>query len=165
MRSLQSLAPLQLGRRSTDAMDNSGLHGTWQLTSIYSTTSSGDKSYFFGSGAMGRLTYTPNGFMNVFIMKKDRPVFEGGKIDEGTPEEIRAAFQSFDAYCGRYSIDQTNKTVTHHVEMARSPAWTGIDLVRYFELDGTKLSIYTPEFYSDAQGENVVVYLNWEKCT
>ena len=117
-------------------MDNSGLHGTWQLTSIYSTTSSGDKSYFFGSGAMGRLTYTPNGFMNVFIMKKDRPVFEGGKIDEGTPEEIRAAFQSFDAY-----------------------------FVRYFELDGTKLSIYTPEFYSDAQGENVVVYLNWEKCT
>ena len=144
-------------------MKVSNLHGTWNLTAIYSESESGARSYHFGKDAIGRLTYCPDGYMNAFIMQKKRPAFDGGKIDEGTPEEIRNAFQSFDAYSGRYTVDISRGTVVHHVDMARSPTWIGLDLVRHFKLSADRLSIYTDRFFSDAQDENIVVFVEWEK--
>ena len=144
-------------------MKDSGLHGTWNLKAIYSESRSGERKFHFGKDAIGRLIYTPDGYMNAFIMQKDRPVFAEGKIDQGTPEEIRSAFQSFDAYTGKYTINVSEGTVVHHVDMARSPTWIDLDLVRHFNLSNHALSIYTDEFYSDAQGENIIVYVEWEK--
>ena len=144
-------------------MKMSDLHGTWNLKSIYSQSKSGNRNFHFGEDAVGRLTYTPNGFMHAFIMKRDRPTFEGGGIDEGTSEEIRSAFQDFDAYSGRYTVDLSAGTVVHHVDMARSPAWVGLDLMRFFKIEDQTLSIYTDEFYWDSQGEDVVVFVEWER--
>ena len=115
------------------------------------------------TSAIGRLTYSPDGYMNAFIMQKTRPAFAEGKIDEGTPVEIRKAFQSFDAYSGRYTVNISEGTVVHHVDMARSPAWIGLDLVRHFDISNHALSIYTDRFYSDAQDEDIVVFVEWER--
>ena len=144
-------------------MKASQLHGTWNLKSIYSEFGSGLRDFHFGEDAIGRLIYTPDGFVNAFIMRRDRPAFSEGKIDAGTPDEIRSAFQSFDAYSGRYSLNLTEGVVIHHVDMSRSPAWTGLDLVRHFRLEDNTLSIYTDKFYSDSQGEDIVVFVEWER--
>ena len=144
-------------------MKESELHGTWHLKAIYFENNSGIRSFHFGEDALGRLIYTPDGFVNAFLMQRDRPAFSEGKIDEGTADQIRAAFQSFDAYSGRYTLDVTAGTVIHHVDMSRSPTWIGLDLVRHFRLADKTLSIYTDKFYSDAQGEDIVVFVEWER--
>jgi hypothetical protein len=86
-----------------------------------------------------------------------------GGIDEGTSEEIRSAFQDFDAYSGRYTVDMSDGTVVHHVDMARSPVWIALDLVRHFKIEGQILKIYTDEFFLDSQGEDIVVFVEWER--
>ena len=144
-------------------MKMSDLHGTWNLKSIYSQSKSGNQNFHFGKDAIGRLTYTTDGFMHAFIMKRDRPTFEGGGIDEGTSEEIRSAFQDFDAYSGRYTVDMSDGTVVHHVDMARSPVWIALDLVRHFKIEGQILKIYTDEFFLDSQGQDIVVFVEWER--
>jgi hypothetical protein len=142
----------------------SSIHGTWSLTSIYAKTKSGKKIYHFGKDAVGRLTYTPDGYMHVFIMQSDRkdPSTSSGS-DDVKAEEWKNTYDSFDAYSGKYTIDFENKIVTHHVDLARSPSWSGINLIRYFELHQDRFSLYTEEFDSDLQEENIVVYVEWQR--
>jgi hypothetical protein len=54
-------------------------------------------------------------------------------------------------------------TVVHHVDMARSPVWIALDLVRHFKIEGQILKIYTDEFFLDSQGEDIVVFVEWER--
>ena len=74
-------------------------------------------------------------------MQKDRPAFASDEIDEGTPVEVKEAFESFDAYSGKYSVDFVANTVTHHVDMARSPTRVGSDLLRHYKIEDGNLRI------------------------
>ena len=73
------------------------LLGIWHLLSIYSENKQGKRSYHFGKDAVGRLAYHPEGYMSALIMRANRRRFSGEDIDAGTPEEIREAFESFEA--------------------------------------------------------------------
>ena len=98
--------------------------------------------------------------MSAFITSPDRPKFTG-EIGQGTPEEIVAAFQTFEAYAGRYTVDLEQGIVTHHVTMARLPHYENTDLVRYYTLDGNVLMIRSAPF--QYLGQTVVAYANWRK--
>jgi hypothetical protein len=43
--------------------------------------------------------------MLLVAMKPDRPLFESNDLRKGSDEEIRAAFDGFTAYCGRFVLD------------------------------------------------------------
>lgn len=83
--------------------------------------------------------YFANGSMSAVLMKRDRPKFASGDMANGTPEEIKAAFEGFDAYCGTFTLDEAESVVTHHVEACRFPNWEGTDQVRHFTLEGDSL--------------------------
>lgn len=136
------------------------LIGIWKLLTCYSQNAEGGRSYYFGEDATGRLTYLDNGLMSVLVQRRGRRKF-AGDLGQGTPEEIKEAFDGFDAYCGSYSLDLNAGIVTHHVEIARHPNYVGSDQVRYFTLSGGLLSIRTAPFRLD--GEEVVFYLDWQK--
>jgi len=61
------------------------LHGIWNLVSIYGEAKDGKRNYYYGEDAIGRLTYLPDGYMTVFLMRPGRGKLSGGI--EGTPEE------------------------------------------------------------------------------
>ncbi len=136
------------------------LIGTWQLVSLESQSSAGGISYPLGEHPYGLLLYSSKR-MSAHMMRPDRPAFASGDIRRGTPEEVKAAFEGFVAYCGTYSIDEQRGTVTHHVEASLLPNWVGTDQQRFFTLTGRRLTLRTPPLL--VNGQTVTATLVWER--
>jgi hypothetical protein len=84
------------------------------------------------------------GYISALLMDPDRPAFASGDMMNGTPAELEAAFEGFDAYCGTYTLDEPNSTVTHHLQGAKFPNRVGTDQVRFYKLSGDTLRITAP---------------------
>ncbi|MEJ2543622.1 MAG: lipocalin-like domain-containing protein [Calditrichaceae bacterium] len=117
------------------------LIGTWKFISLVGRNSEGEIFHPYGKDLYGRLMYDSNGNMSVFLMRPNRPKFAADDIYKGTPEEIKSAFENFDAYCGSYTIDKDKGTVTHHIEGSRFPNWEGSDQTRYYTFSNDTLSL------------------------
>ena len=122
-------------------MKKSEIIGTWKFVSMVVKTESGKTVYPYGEKPFGMLIYTPDGHMSVLLMNPDRKKFASDDPKAGTSEEIKQAYEEFDAYCGTYTVDENKGTVTHHLEGAKFPNWVGTDQGRYFKLEGDKLQI------------------------
>jgi hypothetical protein len=59
-----------------------------------------------GKDAAGRLSYDADGRMSAQLMRRDRPLFTSRTRQQGTAEEVRAAFEGFLAYYGPYKINE-----------------------------------------------------------
>jgi len=84
--------------------------------------------------AVGLLIYTAEGSMAVQGMRTDRPAFASDDVFQGTPEEIKAAYEGFTAYFGTYTVDEAAGTVTHHVQGHIFPNRIGSPVTRAFTL-------------------------------
>jgi Lipocalin-like domain len=109
------------------------LVGSWSLVSWTRPTEDGETIYPYGEDAFGRITYLPNGRMAVVLMRRDRPTVSADRAEELTPEERSTLASGFFAYSGRYSVNEDEQTVTHHIEACINPNWVGTDRVRTFE--------------------------------
>jgi hypothetical protein len=138
------------------------LVGSWRLVSIYSKNVAGDIFYPYGEDPIGLLVYSRDGYMSATLMRQGRAHFASGDMYNGTPQELKEAFEGFDAYSGPYDIDSQRRAVIHHVEACRYPNWEGSDEVRYFQLEGDVLRLYTPPIR--ARGTEWVVYADWERA-
>jgi hypothetical protein len=121
------------------------LLGAWKFLSMKATRPNCEVIHPYGENLYGMLVYTASGHMSFLGMRRDRQQFASDDPFEGTPKEIQAAFEEFDAYCGTYEVDEKKRTVTHHVEGSRLPGWVGTDQVRHFRLSGNRL-ILTASF-------------------
>jgi len=139
--------------------NDAALVGTWRLDGWESRAEDGRVNYPFGSGAIGLLTYTADGFMFGALMRANRSPFVGGDLFEGTPEEWTAAGRGYVTYCGRYEI--SGDAVIHHVEMCLFPNWIGRDQVRFMALDGDRLTLTTGPI---AAGGQTVNCLTWTRA-
>lgn len=137
------------------------LVGTWKLLSFESQSAAGDIAHPFGKHAHGRLMYDSHGHMSVVLARPDRPMFVSGDPARGTPEEIKAAFEGFNAYCGTYTIDDKRGTVTHHVETNSFPNWVGTDQQRFFTVSARRLTLRAPPLVDD--GQTVTFTAIWER--
>jgi hypothetical protein len=124
-------------------MNMEQLIGIWKLVSsefkyIYSD---GQVVYPLGRDAVGLLIYSSMGYMSAQLMRPDRPSFESGNLNRGTPEEIRAAFQGYISYYGTYDVNMEQQVIIHHVEGSYFPNWVGQDMVRFFQLSNDRLML------------------------
>ncbi len=136
--------------------------GVWKLLSIEYRTDDGavvDSPY--GADPEGTIMYDSLGNMAAQIGKKDRPRFSSADRMAGTLEEKKAAFESYIAYFGRYRVDERERTVTHEVQQALFPNWTGSKQVRYYTFADRKLTLRTPPF--QYLGKSVTAVLLWDK--
>jgi hypothetical protein len=120
------------------------LAGTWRFISGLGKSDQGEVIFPYGENLLGMLMYDSKGYMSALLMDPDRPLFASGDMMKGTPEELEAAFERFDAYCGTYTLDEENSTVIHHIQSAKFPNWVGTDQIRYFQLTGDTLRITAP---------------------
>ena len=81
----------------------------------------------------------------------------------GTPEEIKEAFEKFEAYCGTYEVDEEKSIITHHIEGARFPNFEMMEQVRFFEFFANRL--ITKSNPIPSLGTEWVVTLMWERPT
>ena len=134
--------------------------GTWKLISAKAENPKGDVIYPYGEDPFGMLMYDINGYMSVLIMQPGRSKFGSGDMFAGTPEEIKEAFEGFDAYCGTYEVNVKKETVIHHIRGSQFPNWVGTDQLRYFKFSDNRLILKTPPIPS--LETEWVVSLTWE---
>jgi hypothetical protein len=138
------------------------LVGTWRLISRVVKLEDGTAVQDPGLGKTptGYLIYDSSGHMAAQLMRPDRPT----AIDCGTsgpaPSDNSQSVNGYDAYFGRYTIDETSHTVTHHLEGGLAAADVGKNLVREFQVSGDKLTVIVR---TNSPKEKQIRTLIWER--
>jgi hypothetical protein len=137
------------------------LLGTWRLSALEGRAEDGSVELLYTDKPEGMLMYNTDGTMMVILMKPDRPLFDSNDWLKGSNEEMRAAFEGFNAYCGRFVLDSQAGTITHYLEQALFPNWIGTQQVRFISLVDSQLSLRTPPIL--AGGKEWIYYLIWNR--
>lgn len=118
--------------------------GVWRLAAIESQPPGRPDFYVKPTGV---IFYDPSGWMSVQIANKsDRKPFATFLADARTAtlEAKAAAYDSYLAYYGTFTVDAKSQTVTHHLEDYSFPGRRGTDNVRWFEFQGANRLVLTP---------------------
>ncbi len=145
------------------AMSDEGrFPGAWRLVSAeYRAMDGSIIDSPWGPEPQGMIMYDSYGNMSAQLGRRERARFAGNDQLRGTPEENKAAFESYNAYWGRYKVDEQARTVTHLVQQAMFPNWTGSKQVRYYKFENNKLILTTPPIRRG--GQEVIGVLVWER--
>jgi hypothetical protein len=77
------------------------------------------------------------------MMKSGRTNFKDQTKFRATPSEMRAAYDSYEAYFSIYEVDEANYIVSHLVLGGLFPNWTGTVQSRFYEFYGNRLILST----------------------
>ena len=137
--------------------------GTWRMVGAETRVvdGSGPSTYPRGKAPAGFIIYDTQGRMYVQIMNSDevRPPRKGP-----TPmseQEQARAYASYTAYYGRYTIDENDQSVVHHVEGSVNPRNVGNGMKRFVEVSQDRLSLNT--FAKGPDGKERVTLRMWER--
>ncbi|MEU6646722.1 lipocalin-like domain-containing protein [Saccharomonospora sp. NPDC046836] len=109
-------------------MESADIVGSWEIVDWVQDYDDGRTVYPMGARPRGVLVYTSDGRMLSMVSASDRPPFAtGGQWDADDAEKV-AAYQSFLAYCGTFSV--CGDQVRHQVDLSLFPNWVGAELVR-----------------------------------
>ncbi len=145
-----------------DISGNRELAGTWRLISRVVRLADGTAvQEGLGTTPKGYLIYDSSGHMAVQLLRPDRPTAidcstSGSAPSDNSPQLLNG----YEAYFGSYTIDETNHTVTHHLEGALAAADVGKNLVRQFQVSGDKLTIVVR---TSSPKERQIRTLTWER--
>lgn len=140
--------------------------GAWRLVSIEGNPPGRPFVYDHPTGL---IMYDPSGHMCVnIVLKADRKPFApyAKGIVTATTEERAAAFETYAAYFGTFTIDAKAGTVTHHLEDNLVPGRQATDNVRWFDFQGPDRLLLTP--IEDGKGgvlarKDATYKLLWER--
>ncbi|MCY4030425.1 MAG: lipocalin-like domain-containing protein [Acidobacteria bacterium] len=103
----------------------------------------------------GYIMYDPAGYMGVALMQADRePYSEDGP----TADEALAQMGSYASYFGRFTVNEAEGYVTHHLEGSLNPDGAGSDYQRFFTFEGDNLILQPPASEDGARS-----FITWER--
>jgi hypothetical protein len=120
------------------------LVGEWTLISWTGIDANGARVSHGGARPSGELIYLESGRMAVQIQHDGRVTFGSRDWSAGDEGERAAAYSTYNAYCGTFSVPEPG-VVVHQVELAIHPDHPGMDKRREFELDGDELTLRTQD--------------------
>ena len=137
------------------------LPGTWRLDSRIDVDASGARrpEPSLGEDPVALLIYDRSGHFAAQFMKRDRSVLAPDAAASG-PNNSRAV-GGYDAYFGRYSIDDAAATVTQTLDAALSAEHVGAVLTRAMKVEGDRLFIEIDTAHAD--GAPVRRTLSWTR--
>lgn len=100
--------------------------------------------------------------MSVHIMRAGRKNFRGETKFRAAPEEMRSAYESYEAYFSTYAVDEENHIIKHTVIGGLFPNWTGSVQPRYYQLSGDRLILSTAPIGTNPTNKTIVT-LVWER--
>ena len=130
--------------------------GTWSFVKNETTRADGTKFDTYGAKPIGILMFDSGGHFSLFIANTERLKFASGNRLDGRPEEYKAAVQGSISYFGKYSIDETAKTINFDIEGSSFPNWDGVTQKRPFTITGDELRFTNT---SGSSGGGVLVVL------
>src|SRR3954463_5511038 len=92
------------------------LIGTWILVSNIVERQDGTKTNQFGPNPKGILIFAPDGHFATMNARADLPTLASANRSRATPEENKAVVEGSLAYYGTYSVSDSEKIITVHVE-------------------------------------------------
>lgn len=116
-----------------------------------------------GPDPIGLLVYDASGRFSAQFMRRSRSA-EGTAVSgpaAGGLNNTRAV-NGYDAYFGRYSVDEMTHMVTQRLEGALAPDNVGVVVTRRMEVDGDTLTLRLPTTATD--GEPILRTLQWKRC-
>jgi len=143
-------------------MGSNSFVGVWKLISCDAIRRNGSILPIYGKNPVGRLYYDAVGNMSVHMMKSGRINFTHQTKFRATPSEMRAAYESYEAYFSTYEVDEENHIINHTVLGGLFPNWTGSIQSRYYQFDGIRLILST-EPIGCVSKEKTTVTLVWER--
>jgi hypothetical protein len=162
-----SLACTLLAPRPADAQlqQVDQVIGVWRLVSFVEQRPNGEliPSGRYGPNVTGMLIYDKSGAMMAQLMNPDRPKFISESATRGTPEEVKAAFDGYNAYYGTFTVDASSSTIRHKVAANLFPNSIGTEFVRRYRIESDNLILELPP--AQIQGEQRVVRLIWKRVS
>jgi Lipocalin-like domain len=146
----------------TASMSRAGdnlLLGTWKLKSfVRQDVATGERRPALDEHPDGFLGYGPDGRMYAIFVAGGRVVPAG---NQPTDVERAQLHKSMLAYAGTYKI--AGDRVVHHIDVAWNNARLGSDQVRFFKLDGDRLTLTTERNKSPIDGSEGFGVLEFER--
>ena len=113
--------------QATPPGERRNLLGMWELVSLQDHRPNGDVLNWMGKNPTGLLIYSPNGRMNIQIMRDPRPMTagpvwssDGHRLLPNAPaNDIRDAYSGYYAYFGTWDVDERART--GHTPRASQP--------------------------------------------
>ena len=141
---------------------SSALTGTWELIGRTTITSSGREIPPSFGDAIALLIYDGHGNFSAQFMRKDR---QSGDQDPesgvpAAPNNSRAV-GGYDAYFGKYVVDDASGSVTQTLTGSLSPENVGQVLTRRMAVENDELTIRVDTATED--GEPAVLTLQWRR--
>jgi hypothetical protein len=143
------------------AKEDLSVIGIWKLISFAIQGDDGTLTYPLGKDVTGLAIIDAKGYFSAQLMDMKRPSFKSGDPRDGTPGEVKTAFENYVGYYGTFDLDETKGVIIFHVRGAWLPNWIGSDQIRYYTLSGNRMTITTAPVLFD--GKNRVGKLIWER--
>ena len=136
--------------------------GAWRLLSAEFRTETGELAESpYGAEPQGILMYDAQGTMAVQISQSGRKPFAVADRRGGTDAEVRAAFETYQAYAGRFRVDERTHEVIHSVTQSLLPNWIGGEQKRKYEFRDGRLILRAPPLLLG--GKRLTAVLVWER--
>jgi hypothetical protein len=99
--------------------------GTWRMTAVESRDSvAGPWRRPFGDAPDGYVFYNADGTHAMqFTRTPVPPMFAGGTDRTATEAELRATYEAYFSWFGRYTVDPVRGVITHRIEGSLWPSW------------------------------------------
>ena len=116
-----------------------------------------------GERPCGTLIYMPSGWMAVQIQHDERPPIGSRELDAGTDEQQAAAYRTYNAYAGTFSLPEPG-IVVHNLELGIHPDQLGMDKRRRYSLAGDVLTLETqPIARGDGSATSILTWRREER--
>jgi Lipocalin-like domain len=135
--------------------------GAWNLETRTVTRADGSaiNDPVLGQKPLGRLFYDASGVMMLQMMRQGRSTAMSTPANPNDAANPRIVL-GYDAYFGRYTVDERAGTVTHHVDGSLFPEDLGDDWVRPITIRGDTLTL---RFTSTADGSAITRTLTFRR--
>ena len=151
----ESAPPAEPAAEPEAANPNDQFAGAWALVRSERRDADGELIGAPREDRVGYIMYDPSGYMGVTLMSTDRePYSEGGP----TAEEALAQMGSYASYFGRFTVNEEEGFVTHHLEGSLNPDGAGSDYRRYYTIEGDTLTLQPPASEDGARS-----FITWQR--
>lgn len=122
--------------------------GTWTLEVVEERDAEGNWKQVvdrLGKDPLGYIMYDSAGNMAVQVMGRDRPRLPSDDLQKATSEQFKTAFLGYVAYFGTYEVNESEGSVTHHLQGSLVPNQTGTDAKRFYVFEDDTLTLMPNE--------------------
>jgi len=135
---------------------NEQVVGAWTYVSVDTVRPDGSRTPMYGPNPQGLVIFDGHGHYALVNARAGQPKFTSNDRMNGTPVENEAVVHGSIAHFGGYIVNETDKTITFHIETSTFPNWNGVEQRRPFTLMGDELKWTTPTASGGGSGEVVL---------